>query len=418
MAQPPAVLIVAHAFPPENITGALRPARFFKYLPQYGIATRVLAARPDLASAPGVTRVPLADPPFPAKAGSEILRWVQRFLLPYNDEMPWVAHAAVAAGEMIRRGEVDTVLSTFPPAATHAVGLWLKRQYGIRWVADFRDPFADNPFRSRKWFFDYDRRFERAIFEAADVIVANTDGAADQWRRTYPGAAGRIHVIWNGFDPGHPFPVQPARTAGPLVISHTGTLYGGRHPRLFLESLERLTGAGALPADGLRVELVGPVEPDARAAFAGVLARMPAGMVECTGQGIPQQEANVRMASCDILLMLDMNERGHSVQVPAKLFDYARCDRPVLAFTSPGSPLERILGESGIDHLCLYPGDSPERIDAGVLGFLSAGRRASRANAEFWQRFDGQRQCASLARLIGGAAGAVPEPDRTSGIPA
>lgn len=414
----PSVLIAAHAFPPENITGALRPARFFKYLPQHGIATRVVSARPDLAAAERVTRVPLAHPPMGARARAELLRWVQRFLLPYNDELPWVPHAVAAAERMMERGEVNTILSTFPPVATHAVGLWLKRKHGIRWVADFRDPFATNPFRTRKWFFDYDGRFERAIFESADIVVANTDGAAAHWRDLYPEAARKIHVIWNGFDPGHPFPTQPARASGPLVISHTGTLYGGRHPGLFLESLERLIAAGKLDPAALRVELVGPLEPDARAGFEGVLARMPAGMVECAGKSIPQSEANLRMASCDILLMLDMNERGHSVQVPAKLFDYARCDRPMLAFTSHGSPLERILSSSGIEHLCLYPNDSAGRIDEGILAFLGAGRRPSRANAGFWQTFDGERQCAVLAGLISGSGQPLPEPVRTSGIPA
>ncbi len=417
MGQPP-VLIVAHAFPPENITGALRPARFFKYLPKHGIQTRVVSARPDLAAEPGVLRVPLAAPPLGARVRSEVLRFAQRFLLPYNDELPWVPHAVAAAERMLEAGEVSTILSTFPPVATHAVGLWLKRKHGVRWVADFRDPFATNPFRTRKWFFDYDLRFERAIFEAADVIVANTDGAAQHWRETYPEAASRIHVIWNGFDPAQPFPVQPPRTEGPLVVSHTGTLYGGRHPGLFLESIERLIGAGKLDPGALRLELVGPVESDARAGFAAVLSRMPSGMVECTGQPLAQAEANRRMASADILLMLDMNERGHSVQVPAKLFDYARCDRPMLSFTSPGSPLERILASSGITHLCLYPHDSMERIDRGVLEFVSAGRRPSRANAAFWQTFDGERQCALLAGLISGSGRAVPEPAGIGGIPA
>jgi glycosyltransferase involved in cell wall biosynthesis len=260
-----------------------------------------------------------------------------------------------------------------------------------------------NPFRNRRWPFPYNDWVEAAIFRHADAVIANTDSLAAVWRARHPRAAHKVHTIWNGFDPESPLGPAPPSTGPELRVAHLGTLYGGRHPRIFLESLERLLDRGALGP--VRVELTGPVEPMAVDACRDVLERMEArGVVEFTPRSVPRDQANDRMARADILLLLDINGTEESIQVPAKLFDYARVDRPMLVFTTRGSPLERILASSSIDHACVWLGHSPEEVDRRVHSFLARGRRPSRANDWFWSTFDGQRQTALLAGLIAGRA--------------
>lgn len=73
-------------------------------------------------------------------------RIVQR-LLPYNDQLTWVPHAVATAERVLAGGDVFAMLSTSPPSATHIAAFLLKRRYGIRWIADLRDPIYQNPFR-------------------------------------------------------------------------------------------------------------------------------------------------------------------------------------------------------------------------------------------------------------------------------
>ncbi len=396
------VPILAHAFPPENITGAQRPFRFFKYLRRAGFETHAVCARPDLEPAEFVHRVPAASRRRVVAIQSELLRLAQRFALPYNDELPWVPHAVAKVEELLETGRVAAVISTFPPVATHAAGLWLARKHGVRWIADYRDPHVDNPFRTRKWLFNYDWRMERAIFKSASVVVANTDAAAGIWKNRYPEFAAKLHVIWNGFDPESPLEPAPRGTSPVLTIAHVGTLYGGRHPGLFLESLERLFAAGGLDPAATRVELTGPVDDAAAAGCRDVVARLSTrGIVAMTDRAVPQALANAGMAAADMLLMLDINDRETSVQVPAKLFDYARTGRPILAFTSAGSPLAHILRKAGIDCALIHREAAPADVDRIVGEFIGRGRRPSQANEWFWNTFDGQRQAMALARIIG-----------------
>src|SRR5689334_7064897 len=58
-----AVLILAHAFPPENLVGALRPQRFARYLPDFGFPARVITASPQPANGSAADTVSFVPDP-------------------------------------------------------------------------------------------------------------------------------------------------------------------------------------------------------------------------------------------------------------------------------------------------------------------------------------------------------------------
>src|SRR5436190_23428363 len=91
-------------------------------------------------------------------------------------------------------------------------------------------------------------------------------------------------------------------------------------------------------------------------------------------------------------LLLDITGvHNTTLQVPAKLFDQIRIGRPILAFTPPQSPSERILADSGILHVSLAPDAPPEEVDAGVLRLLQLPSTPQPASAWFRETFDARR---------------------------
>ena len=84
------------------------------------------------------------------------------------------------------------------------------------------------------------------------------------------------------------------------------------------------------------------------------------------------------------------------------LFIYIRIGRPILAITSKGSPVDRILEGSGIRHVCLYPDEPAEEIDAKVLRFLAMPSAAEKASDWFHEEFDGRRQVEALSKILKG----------------
>src|SRR5207245_1096053 len=106
-----------------------------------------------------------------------------------------------AAIKIVRREQIDVVLTTSPPGSVHLVGAAVKRATGIPWVADLRDPLVAHPHR------DVDRLVVRikdraqavvahVVSRNADAIVAVSDAIAEEMRGLAP--QGRIVPIANG----------------------------------------------------------------------------------------------------------------------------------------------------------------------------------------------------------------------------
>ena len=62
------------------------------------------------------------------------------FVLPEGG-LGWVIPAFMTARKMIVRFQIDSIYSSGPPHAAHVIGVLLKKVYGLKWVADFRDPW-------------------------------------------------------------------------------------------------------------------------------------------------------------------------------------------------------------------------------------------------------------------------------------
>jgi hypothetical protein len=56
---------------------------------------------------------------------------VQKFLLPYNEQLPWVPHAVEAAAQIIGRDAATAVISTSPPVAAHLAAARIKTRFGL-----------------------------------------------------------------------------------------------------------------------------------------------------------------------------------------------------------------------------------------------------------------------------------------------
>jgi len=268
-------------------------------------------------------------------------------------------------------------------------------------VADFRDPLSDNPFRDRRFTKPYDRAIERFLFRSADILIANTDTGASVWRKRYPQWANKIRVIWNGYDPDDRISAAPISERRWSALTHVGALYDRRRPTVLLESLVRLIGSGRLNPQTFRLRLVGPLDTSANCVdqppFSTLIGL---GCLYYNGESVPQSEAREEIATADRLLILDVNERGSSLQVPAKIFEYIRVGRPILAFTASGSPTERILAGSGVPYAAVSVTAPVEAIDNAVSAFLQQPTHPVQPSAWFWQQFDGCAQAETLRAIL------------------
>lgn len=396
----PLVQVFAFHFPPSSSSGAARPGRLARYLPEHGFRCRVTAhAAPGAESAGAAAFLRPEDARGGWRAAVVLARALQR-IAPYNEQLPWLPAALGHALRAHRTGPAQAVFSSFPPLAAHLAGLLFHLRTGVPWIADFRDPLAGSPFRARPWARPYDRLLESVCMRAASAVLVTNDAIAGRLRARHPRWQAKIHVLWNGFDPGEPA-VRPAPATAPRRIVHAGSLYGPRRPEGLVRALAWLLDRGRLAPRAWRVVFVGPHEPDSFAGCEAALERLrAAGVVEIHQGQRPRRELEEAMAAASILVLLDLTGEAESVQVPAKLFDYVRTGLPVVAWSPPGSPTRHVLERAGVPALIFSPRDSDEEVAAQLLPWIDSPPAPGAPSGWFLETFDGARQAAFVARLL------------------
>lgn len=405
------VLVIAYHFPPENVIGAARPARFVDFLPEFGWHCSILtAARQNSDSNSRSVRWvedrtrDYWDGVSGAAAPPALQRYLElaarKFMFPGAVGLGWslAATRSVPLGSHQGDPQPRAVLSTFPPLAAHLAGWRIARKLQLPWIADFRDPFANPvPARSGGLRRALPRILESWFFRDAAAIILNTEAMAALYRERYPQHAAKLNVIWNGFNPSAAISALPIPERNRRVLSHVGSLYAGRNPTLLLEALQRLRQNGHPLANTTEILLAGPAfassqeqEAMQRAASQGWLSLRP--------EKIPQAEAIQLSQEADGLLLLQPQS---SIQVPGKLFEYVQIGRPILSLSPKGSAIEWILQRCGIPYVNVCPDDGVERAAEKVAGYLALSTEPRAPSAWFQENFNAHAQAGQLAAVLG-----------------
>jgi glycosyltransferase involved in cell wall biosynthesis len=406
------VLLLSYHYLPENVPSTLHPRYFKRYLPEFGFEVDIVCSSfspfggydsPDPDSNPTIIRTPLGKARDRMK---ELHRW-ERFFghhLKFTDwGRPWIPYAAEAGNELMARRNYRMMISCSPCFSVHRAAMRLKRQHPqLPWFAYLADPFVGNPFHEVNALQSMlDKRLERRIFTAADGVIANTEVVEGEWKRRYSGMASKFFTIPNGFDFSEDvraLPIPVDRQA--KILMHAGGLYGGRFPKMLLESIDRLSNAGLVSQTDIQVRLVGVIPP--KVSCPDLVASMQQrGFLFLEGV-CSRAEALRRTGEADYLLLIDLNEKNSKFQVPSKLFDYMRIGRPILCYTPRGSETQRILLHSGVPATIIEAEATAEQSDLQLLEFLKMPNDPVEMSAATRKQFDAREMTRFLVSKFPG----------------
>jgi glycosyltransferase involved in cell wall biosynthesis len=323
-----------------------------------------------------------------------------------DDQVGWLPFAVLAIVRAHRRSPLAAVVSSSSPVTAHLAAGIARRLLGIAWIADFRDPWLDNPIEPRPGRLTQWRRrvVETWIVRSADRCTFATPSLAETYRRRYPRAAGRMDLVPNGYDraelgtPAASRSRRKRRSAGPVRLVYAGSLYRPAELETFLLGVRRLMGRRDV-SDRLRVDFVGTVTDASRAIADRQLVEEPGLEAIVAFHGfVPREEALRRIAEADAALTLLGAGPGMEMFVGAKLFDYIGLDRPILAVVPPGDA-GRVLADLGWG---IAADPTPEGVADGLSRLIddpaAAAGRTGRADPE--GRYDRRRTAALLGELL------------------
>lgn len=395
----PSVLMIAYHFPPlQGSSGIQRTLRFAQHLPRFGWQPLVLTADPrayertsaDLnADVPASTVVRRAFALDTARHLSIAGRYFGAMARP-DRWVSWRFDAVRVGLQMIREHKPRAIWSTYPIATAHLIGAALHRRTGLPWIADFRDPMAQEGYPSDALTHARYVEIEREALHNAQRSMFTTPSAAREYAQRYPAAASRIAVLENGYDE-ESFAIAESNAGdrSPLnpdcfTLLHSGIVYPSeRDPTQLMHALRQLRESGSLQPGQVKIRF-------RASAHDGMLRTL------AEQQGVSDfielmppvgyREALVEMLRADALLV--MQASNCNAQVPAKVYEYLRSGRPIVTLTDPAGDTAEVLRRSGVttsarldrsDEIAHLLRGLPHGSVEGLLPTPSAVKAASRA---------------------------------------
>jgi len=407
------ILLISYHFPPSAEVGGLRIANFARRLPRLGWnpyvltvkdrylqavdpeklnnigqakifkagltptlsqaylackkAARRLLRRPDAPA--GIASRNRPDPRGPRRSAETLSMRLRRYILAFlslpDAQRNWLLPAVIEAVRIVRREEIGCILTSCPPYSAHLVGLLVKWITGVRWIADFRDPWmttgtkALSPTCSAS--LGIERWLERTVVRNADRVIANTEMLCEGLKKAHGSIpAERFICITNGFDREFFSSFAHLQKEKIFTITYTGTLYFGRTPEPVFQAVHDLVRDGSVDERRIRIRLVGQCRSVEGRPIDEMIERYRLGSVVEVLEPVSYNQAIEMIKQSHLALLLAPNQ---PYQIPAKVYDYMGVGTRVLALAKEGATAN-LVRNTGIGAV-FDPSDI-----AGIKGFI------------------------------------------------
>lgn len=254
-----------------------------------------------------------------------LLLWVRGNLFIPDARKFWVKPSVKYLEGILEKEKIDTVITTGPPHSLHLIGLGLKKIKGIKWIADFRDPWTSIGYHDVLYLSKRTRNkhelLERQVLRRADRVITTSEKTRNQFKEV----TGRpIHVVTNGYSGARNQKGQPP---GSFSLAHIGSLLSGRNPLALWRALKNLVNKHEDFKEDLVIELIGLVseeviqslEDNGLNPFLSVTPYL------------PHRDALSIQRKAQVLLLLEIDSPQTASIIPGKMFEYLAAARPILA---------------------------------------------------------------------------------------
>jgi len=436
------VLIISYYWPPSGGSGVQRWLKFVKYFREFGIEPIVLTVDPEFATFPNYDyslsdeipkgieihttqasspfelykKVRKKDAPQAGFSGEKktglidkTMRFIRgNFFIP-DARIGWNKFALEKARTIIRENNIESIVTTSPPHSTQLIGLQLKREFNLHWLADLRDPWTEiyynqelfrTPFAKRK-----DYKLEQLCLKNADKIVVVSEDIKRHFGANRPEILTKIHVIPNGFDEAD-FNIIPTlsnvspncdsgsnsqkiseNNLGSKIISYVGNL-GEQYPlEGFIEAF-----AETVKKDGeWKLQFVGNCHNGVKT----LVEKLNLSESVVFVQYVNHSEAIDYMINANVLLLIIPEIENNKGILTGKLFEYLATGNSILNIGPKDGDAATILRENAVS-VTLNPNEKQAIIDF----ILNSTYNQREVNSVSKSKFSRRNLTGEIAKLI------------------
>ena len=386
------VLMVAYYFPPLSGSGVFRSLKFAKYLPEMGWKTSVISAtepprgwnfRDDsmVQEIPKEVEVVRIADEIGTKQSIELtteqlapmLNLLKNALETDKDAMNifssmlatkqgilhmatfpcaslgWAMEVVKHIEDNVDLSKLDVIYTTSGPLSSHLIGCYIKKKYGIPWVADYRDPWTDNAYGE----FDFRNPMhkllfllERNLMRLADKNIILGEGFFDQYVNRFNIKLSQLACITNGYDEEDFINLKYSkRKTNKFTINYSGLIYT-RQQSVFpvFVALRELCDEGKVDISKIKFRIVGEGKEEENRTIARKYGLE--NVLEQTGY-VSHHEALQANVDADVLLLLIGDEERFKWVYTGKVFEYLRSGKEILALVPKDGYVDALLTLTG-----------------------------------------------------------------------
>lgn len=276
---------------------------------------------------------------------SKFAIWVRgNYFIP-DSRLFWVRPSVNYLTRYLKSNKVDVIITTGPPHSVHLIGLELKQRLGIKWLADFRDPWSEWDVLDQLKLSDKSRnthrKLESRVLSEADQIITVSPSLKNSLLDL---GAKKVKVITNGYD----LDAIEMETKQPdkFRIAYAGLLTRGRNPRMLWEVLNEIASENSEFKSNLEIYLAGTIEDDILKSIEACSEI--AESLSNNGYKSHTEVIDVYKRSAVLLLVISNTDNASWI-LPGKMFEYMALKKPIISVGRVKSDASDILMDAGYD---------------------------------------------------------------------
>lgn len=276
----------------------------------------------------------------------------------------WVKPSVKFLKQYLEENNIETIITTGPPHSVHLIGLNLRKQLDITWLADFRDPWTTIGYHNKLRLTEKSKRkhlkLESEVLQTADQVVTTSFTTKEEFSLL---TKQPIEVITNGYDV-EKYSQTPMDEK--FTLSHIGSLLSERNPMILWEVLAELVQTNEDFANDFHLQFAGVISERIQRAIREV------GLEERTTYFgyVSHQKALQLQRTSQILVVIEIDAEKTKGIIAGKLFEYMAAERPIIGIGPKDADIAKIIQETNTGTYFLYT--EKEKLKAQILAYYEA----------------------------------------------